>query len=89
MEHWVKVEFDYSGDPARNHSQEIKTDHYYRENDDGSILHVKLNKCINVLDEFEKSTLYRNITSEEFDGVLKETIDTMKINITTHKFIKE
>lgn len=89
MEHWVRVKYDYSGDPTRNHAQEIKTSHYYRENDDGTILHINAKTCINLLDGFERDIVYKNISQVEFNEVLKETIDTMKINITNHKFIKQ
>lgn len=89
MEYWVKVKFDYSGDPLNNHLQEIKTNHYYRENDDGSILHVNVPTCINLLHEMEKKAVLKSVTQEEFDKVLKDSIDYLNINITNHKFIKE
>lgn len=89
MEHWVRVKFDYSGDPARNHAQEIKTNHYYRENDDGTILHVNAPTCINMLSMFDKGDVYKKVPQEEFDKVLKDAIDYLGINITNHKFIKE
>ena len=89
MEHWVRVKYDYSGDPAINHVQEIKTNHYYRENDDGSILHVNAPTCINMLSMFDKHDVYKKVPQEEFDKVLKDAIDYLGINITNHKFIKE
>ena len=86
MKYWVRVKFDYSGNPTNNHLQEIKTNHYYRECDD-IILHVNRNSCINILHGFNSSYVNKEITQEEFENVLKETIDTMGINITNHKFI--
>ena len=89
MEYWVQVKYDYSGDPTRNHAQEIKTNHYYRENDDGTILHVNSPICINLLNWFEKDSVYKRVPQEEFNKVLKDTIDYLDINIINHKFIKE
>lgn len=80
MKHWVRVKFDYGGDPLNNHAQEIKTCHYYRENDDGTILHVNAPVCINTME---------GVTQEEFNKILKDSVDYLGINITNHKFIKD
>lgn len=87
MEYWVTVKFDYSGDPFRNHAQEIKTNHYYRENDDGTILHVNVPTCINTLSRFDNDKVMKKVSQEEFNKVLKDTIEYLNINITNHKFI--
>jgi hypothetical protein len=89
MEHWVKVKFDYCGDVNTNHVQEIKTNHYYRENDDGTVLHIKVPKMINLLGSLVKDHIIKSVTQEEFEKVLKDTIEYMDINITNHKFIKD
>jgi len=87
MEYWVEVKFDYCGDPMRNHVQEIKTNRYFRENDDGTILEITVPTCIRVLSLFEHSSVMKSVRQEEFDKILKDTIEYMGINITTHKFI--
>lgn len=87
MEYWVEVKFDYCGDPMRNHVQEIKTNRYFRENDDGTILEITVPTCIRVLSLFEHSSVMKSVRQEEFDKVLRDTIEYMGINITTHKFI--
>jgi hypothetical protein len=89
MKYWVKIKFDYSGDVYRNHAQEIKTNHYFRENDDGTVLHVNAPVCINQLNRMDREDVLKDVPKEEFDKVLKDTIDYLKINITTHKFIKD
>lgn len=87
MEYWVEVKFDYCGDPMRNHVQEIKTNRYFRENDDGTILEITVPTCIRVISLFEHSSVMKSVRQEEFDKILKDTIEYMGINITTHKFI--
>ena len=87
MEYWVEVKFDYSGDPYRNHAQEIKTNHYYREDEDGVILHINTPICINIISQFDREKVMKKVSQEEFDEVLRKTIDYMGINITNHKFI--
>ena len=89
MKHWVRVKFDYSGDPLKSHAQEIKTCHYYRENDDDTILHVNAPVCINILGSLPYEYVHKDVTQEEFEKVLKDTIEHMGINITNHKFIKD
>jgi len=87
MEYWVEVKFDYCGDPMRNHVQEIKTNRYFRENDDGTILEITVPTCIRMLSLFENGLVMKSVREEEFDKILKDTIEYMGINITTHKFI--
>jgi len=90
MKHWVKIRFDYSGDPLNNHAQEIKTNHYYRENDDGTFLHVNVPICINSMgNTLPHDEVLMEVTQEEFDKILKDSIDYLGINITNHKFIKD
>ena len=90
MKHWVKVEFDYSGDPLSNHAQEIKTSHYYRENDDNTILHVNAPTCVNSMgDVLPRNEILKSVTQEEFNKVLKDSINYLGINITNHKFIND
>jgi hypothetical protein len=89
MKHWVQVKFDYSGDALINHAQEIKTDHYYRENDDGTVLHIYKPNLINFLDRLPQEFVHKSITQEEFEEILKDTVDNLGINITNHKFIKD
>ena len=87
MEYWVEVKFDYCGDPMRNHVQEIKTNRYFRENDDGTILEINVPTCIKVLSMFGSDLVIKGIKQEEFEKVLKDTVKYMDIDITTHKFI--
>jgi hypothetical protein len=90
MKHWVKIRFDYSGDPLNNHVQEIKTNHYYREHDDGTILHVNAPTCINCMSGvFPSDEVLKEVTQEEFNKILKDSVDYLGINITNHKFIKD
>jgi hypothetical protein len=86
MSFWVRVKFDYSGDWRLGHAQEIRTNHYYREVEHG-VLHVKVNKCINILDSLPSEYVCKEITQEEFEQILKDTIDYLGVNITNHKFI--
>ena len=89
MKHWVRVKFDYSGDPLNNHAQEIKTSHYYRENDDGTVLHVNAPVCINTMGSMlPHDEIHKEVTQEEFNKILKDSVDYLGINITNHKFIK-
>jgi hypothetical protein len=89
MKHWVKVKFDYSGDALNNQTQEIKTNHYYRENDNGTNLHINAPTCINSLgDLLPHGEVLKEVTQGEFDKILKDSIDYLGINITNHKFIK-
>jgi hypothetical protein len=86
MSFWVRVKFDYSGDPFNGHTQEIRTNHYYRDVDHG-VLHIKVNSCINILDSLPSEYVCKEVTQEEFEQVLKDTIDYLGVNITNHKFI--
>jgi hypothetical protein len=89
MKYWVRVKFDYSGDPLSGHLQEVKTQHYYREMDNSfGILHVNAPKCINIVNSLPNDHVVKEITQEEFNKVLKDTIEYMGINITNHKFIR-
>jgi hypothetical protein len=91
MKHWVRVKYDYGGDPLNNHAQEIKTCHYYRENDDGTILHVNAPVCINTMggNTLPYYEVHKGVTQEEFNKILKDSVDYLGINITNHKFIKD
>ena len=86
MKYWVKVRYDYSGDVLRNHIQEIKTNHYYRENDDGSVLFINVPTSINKINSLEPDCIIKEVSHDEFDKVLKDTIEYLNINITNHKF---
>ena len=86
MKYFVKVKYDYSGDPLRNHIQEIKTNHYYRENKDGSVLHLKVPISINRLNSLEPHCVIKEVSYNEFHKVLKDTLEHLNINITNHKF---
>ena len=86
MSFWVRVKFDYSSDATIGHAQEIRTNHYYRDVDHG-VLHVKINSCINLLGSLPDEYVCKEITQEEFELVLKDTIDFLGVNITNHKFI--
>ena len=86
MKYWVKVKYDYSGDPLRNHIQEIKTNSYYRENNDGSVLMVKTGISIIRLNSLEPHCVVKEVSSNEFDKVLKDTLEHLNIKITNHKF---
>jgi hypothetical protein len=84
--YWVKVKFDYSGDPLNGHLQEVKTHHYYKEVDNG-VLHINVPKCINLLNSLPSEYVVKEISQEEFEKVLKDTINYLGVNITNHKFI--
>jgi hypothetical protein len=86
MSIWVKVKFDYSGDPINGHLQEIKTNHYYREVDNG-VLHINVPMCINLLNTVPSDEVLKEVTQEEYEQILKDTIDYLGVNITNHKFI--
>jgi hypothetical protein len=87
MEYWVQIKHDYCGDPNRGYTQEIKTNHYFRENDDGTILHVHKNISIGFINEHERKHVIKSISQDEFDEVLVDTVNYLGINITNHKFI--
>ena len=88
MEYWVEVKHDYCGDPNRGHTQEIRTNHYFRKNDDGTILHVHKNISIGFINEHERKHVIKSISQDEFNEVLVDTVNYLGINITNHKFIR-
>lgn len=92
MKHWVTIEYvktiDYGLHSHEDvHSiTEVKTTHYYREKN-GTLLHVCLPDCVNVLNYgLPINQIHKEITEKEFNKVLRNTIDNMGINITNHKF---
>jgi len=86
MSFWAQIKFDYSSNENVGYSQEIKTNHYYREVEHG-VLHVNINNCINMIDSLPSEYVCRRIDQEEFEEKLKETINHLGINLTNHKFI--
>jgi len=88
MGYWVRVKYDYCSDPSVEYTQLINTNHYYRENVDGTTLHIDSLKLINILPNgLEHDSVYNQITEVEFNEILHNTIDKLGINIINHKFI--
>lgn len=87
MKYWVKVLFEYTEQTSI--PVEVKSSHYYRENNDNTILHVSVPSIITLLEKLPRDYIYNQVTQEEFNKVLKNTIDYMGVNITNHKFIKD
>tara|TARA_R110002012_G_scaffold319637_1_gene540860 strand:+ start:734 stop:991 length:258 start_codon:yes stop_codon:yes gene_type:complete len=85
MDYMVRVNFEYSGDSFKGHTQIVKTTHYYRM-DGNIILHVNKLKTIGLVDEVPPSYDLFDISEEEFNESLKTTIEKLGINPNKHKF---
>jgi len=82
----VHIEFKYNIETGLN--EPVVTEHFYKLQENNRYLHVFRNKMINIVLPIQiENVILKEITKEEFDDVISETLETLGIGRVKHNFL--